>query len=251
VSHATGEIIIFTDTRQRLEPGAVEKLLENFADCNVGCVSGELHFETEGTPGLKATMYWKYERWLRHEESRIGCCMGATGAFYAIRRTLFRPLPDGLILDDVFTPLQIALQGYRVIHDARAVVWDVEAKDETQEFRRKVRTLMGNYQLLKYLPGLLRPGKIGFQFFSHKTIRLLAPLFLVTAFVSNWFLQGAFYRAALVAQCAFYLAAALGPLVPRGWPQVMGIPRAFVVLNSAALLAMINYFRGKSAVWKN
>jgi cellulose synthase/poly-beta-1,6-N-acetylglucosamine synthase-like glycosyltransferase len=248
VGAASGEIVVFNDARQRLEPDAVPLLLENFADPEIGCASGELHFDTERTPGLQSTLYWKFERWLRAQESRLGVCVGATGAFYAIRRSLFRPLPEGLILDDVFTPLQIALQGFRVVHDPRAIMWDVEAKSEKREFQRKVRTLTGNYQIMRELPRLLAPGKIGFQFFSHKSSRLLAPLFLILCLVSSAFLPG-YFRLFFWAQCAFYGMAALGGLQPRIFRGILGIPYAFTVLNAAAVAALWNFLRRNTKVW--
>jgi biofilm PGA synthesis N-glycosyltransferase PgaC len=248
VAAASGEIVVFNDARQKLAPDALPTLLENFADPAVGCVTGELHFVTDGAPSLQSTLYWKFERWLRRHESRLGACMGATGAFYGIRRSLFRPLPEGLLLDDVFTPLHIALRGQLVIHDSRAIVWDSEAASEIYEFRRKVRTLTGNYQLLVFLPRLLLPNRLGFQFFSHKTTRLLAPLFLALCLISSALLPGAFYRAAALAQAVFYGVAALGAISPR-LPGPLRIPHAFVVLNAAAVAALLNFLRGKTNVW--
>ena len=248
-ARATGEILVFNDARQKLAPGALQHLLTNFADPTVGCVSGELRFYTENQPGRSATLYWKFERWLRARESLLGAVMGATGAFYAIRRECFRPLPEGLILDDVFTPLQIALRGYRVIHDPEAVLYDQEAATEKHEFRRKVRTLSGNYQLIRYLPALLVPRLIGFQFFSHKLARLLVPLFLAVCLVSSFLAQGWFYRLAFFAQVACYLAAVFGLLLGEGAPAWAAAPAAIVVLNSAALVAMVHFLRGKTATW--
>jgi cellulose synthase/poly-beta-1,6-N-acetylglucosamine synthase-like glycosyltransferase len=246
---ATGDILVFNDARQKLAPGAVRALLSNFADPAVGCASGELRFYTEGQPGRKATLYWKFERWLRAQESLLGCCIGATGAFYAIRRECFQPLPEGLILDDVFTPLQIALRGYRVIHDPQAVVFDHEAPTEQHEFRRKVRTLSGNYQLLRYLPGLFGFRLIGFQFFSHKFVRLLVPLFLLLCLVSSLLAGGWFYRMAFFAQLACYGVAIFGMLLGTRAPAWAAAPAGVVVLNSAALVAMLNFFRGKTVTW--
>ena len=249
VAQATGEILVFNDARQKLAPGAIRALLSNFADHSVGCASGELRFFTEKQPGRKATLYWKFERWLRARESLVGSCMGATGAFYAIRRRCFRPLPEGLILDDVFTPLQIALQGYRVIHDPAAIVFDHEAVSEEHEFRRKVRTLSGNYQLLRYLPGLLSPRLIGVQFVSHKLLRLLVPLLLIACLVGSFLAEGWIYRLALFAQVACYLAALIGVLQGAKAPAWAAVPAGVVVLNCAALVAMVHFFRGKDASW--
>lgn len=250
VSHASGEIVVFTDVRQRLAADALPRLLENFADERVGCVSGELRFMNESRPGLKTTLYWKYERWLRRQESLMGSCIGATGAFYGIRRHLFRPLPEGLLLDDVYTPLQVALQGWRVIHEPRAVVYDEEAAGERQEFQRKVRTLTGNYQLLEYLPELWSFRMVSLQFFSHKLMRLLVPVFLLVCAVSNGLLTGPFYRWLLAGQAAFYVVAGLGAVIPKRAPRLLGIPHAFVLLNGAALVALINFFLGRTPAWK-
>jgi poly-beta-1,6-N-acetyl-D-glucosamine synthase len=248
-AQATGDILVFNDARQQLAPDAIRELLSNFADASVGCASGELRFYTEDQPGRSATLYWKFERWVRAQESLLGACMGATGAFYAIRRECFRPLPEGLILDDVYTPLQIALRGYKVIHDPEAVVFDYEAPTETHEFRRKVRTLSGNYQLLRYLPGLLGLRLIGFQFFSHKLIRLLVPLFLAIALVTSFLAPGWFYRLAFFGQLACYAAAAFGMLRGDKAPGWASAPAAVVVLNAAALVAMVNFLRGKTVIW--
>ena len=250
VANATGEIIVFTDVRQRLDANGLVRLLENFADPRVGCASGELRFRSESQPGLKTTAYWKYERWLRHQESLIGSCMGATGAFYGIRRELFRPLPEGLLLDDVYTPLQIALGGRRVVHEPEAIVYDVEAPGERQEFQRKVRTLTGNYQLLRYLPELISLRTASLQFFSHKLMRLLVPVFLLVCAAANCFLTGPFYRFTLIAQAAFYFTAGLGAVLPKHSPRLIGIPHAFVLLNGAALVAMVNFLSGRTPAWK-
>ncbi len=248
-AQATGEILLFNDARQKLAPGAIRELLSNFADPAIGCASGELRFYTENQPGRKATLYWKFERWIRARESLAGSCMGATGAFYAIRRECFRPLPEGLILDDVFTPLQIALRGYRVIHDPEAVVFDHEAPTESHEFRRKVRTLSGNYQLVRYLPALLAPRLIGFQFFSHKFVRLLVPLFLLVCLVSSFLAGGWFYRLAFFGQVGCYAAALFGMWRGDSAPSWAAAPAGVVVLNAAAFVAMCNFLRGKTATW--
>jgi cellulose synthase/poly-beta-1,6-N-acetylglucosamine synthase-like glycosyltransferase len=249
--HAANEIVIFNDVRQKLAPDAVPLLLENFADPAVGSASGELLFVTEGNESLKTTLYWKYERWLRLQESLSGSSVGATGAFYAIRRELFQPLPEGLILDDVYTPLQIALRGWRTIHDSRARLYDVEAASEKQEFRRKVRTLGGNYQLLRCLPRLWRPGRTSFQFFSHKLMRLFVPPLLLVLLATCWLAEGTFYRLALWGQAAFYTIGALGLWTGGKLPSVLQIPSAFLVLNGAAAVAFWNQLFGREITWKS
>src|SRR5712692_1966351 len=108
VAAATGEIVLFTDARQRLEKSAVRELVANFSDPSVGAVSGELILvdEQDREATNAVGVYWRYEKRLRAMESEIHSVVGATGAIYAIRRELFQPLPPGAILDDVAIPMQ-------------------------------------------------------------------------------------------------------------------------------------------------
>ncbi len=179
---ATGEVLLFCDARQVVDPQAISALVSCLADPSVGSVSGELDMDNAKGPGA----YWKYEKAIRYAESRMDSVPGVTGALHAIRRDLFRPIPRDLILDDMFTPLQIMLKGHRVVLEAEAKVYDSEA-DTKNEFKRKARTLAGNYQLLTNLPELLNPMKnrIFWQFLSHKVLRLVCPFALVSLFASN------------------------------------------------------------------
>ena len=98
IASAEGEIVVFADARQRFEPAAIRALVANFADAEVGAVSGELHLrKRSGTSpgGEGAGFYWKYEKFIRANESWTGSTVGATGAIYAIRRHLFEPIPAG------------------------------------------------------------------------------------------------------------------------------------------------------------
>ena len=103
--------------------------------------------------------------------------VGVTGAISAVRRELFRPIPSGTLLDDVYWPLLVAMQGYRVIHEPRARAYDRLPERPLDEFQRKLRTLTGNFQLVARLPQALLPWRnpIWFQFLSHKLLRLLMP----------------------------------------------------------------------------
>ena len=127
VSTARGEVVVFTDARQKIESDAVLLLLENFADASVGCASGELIL---GDPGAGEAvngygLYWRIEKQMRLWESSAGSTVGATGAFYALRRNLFSGIPAETILDDVYLPLQSIRKGLRVVFDPRARAWDV------------------------------------------------------------------------------------------------------------------------------
>ena len=159
-------------------------------------------------------LYWTYEKQLRRWESCVGSTLGATGAIYALRRTLFRPLPDHAILDDVLTPMRAVLAGYRVVFSERAFAFDRAAVDADAEQRRKVRTLAGNVQILGHEPRLLVPvlNPVWLQYMSHKLGRLVVPYALLALFAASVALseQAAIYTLALIAQCALYMLGGYG-----------------------------------------
>src|SRR5262249_38596966 len=174
---ARHEIILFADARQTWAPDSLKLLLQNFTDPDVGAVSGNLVVET--SPGVMAGvgLYWRYEKWLRRQESSVHSTIGVTGAISAVRRSLFPPIPPRTLLDEVYSPLAVFIRGYRVVHGGGAIAYDRLPDRPGDEFRRKVRTLAGNYQLLMRLPTALMPWRnpIWLQFVSHKLCRLLVP----------------------------------------------------------------------------
>jgi biofilm PGA synthesis N-glycosyltransferase PgaC len=254
VAKAHGEIICFTDARQSLAPDGLNNLIANFADPSVGCASGALVMGDMNAAAITTGvgLYWQLEKWIRNWEGLAGSTVGATGAFYAVRKSLIMPLPVGTILDDVFIPLHVARQRSRVVFDSQAVAWDEFTPSPKQEFRRKVRTLAGNYQLLQIAPWLLtRLNPLRVQFACHKLARLLVPFALVGVLVSTlWFRTGV-YGLALVFQAALYALAILTLLRPKiGFiSRLANIALAFVVLNAAAFVAFIYFIVGRKAAW--
>lgn len=256
VARARGEIIVFADSRQQFEPQAVAELAANFSDPEVGCVSGELVFVQDQDSAIRAEMgaYWHYEKMVRKLESRTGSVAGATGAIYAIRKSLYKNLPEETILDDVLTPMNIVMQGRRCVFDASALAFDAVSKDIQSEMTRKVRTLAGNWQLLALAPGLASPraNPIWFGFFSHKLFRLVVPLAMILALAVNLFLAGTFYRLVLAVQVGFY-GAALAAHVHTGVREnsVCRLIYFFVQLNWAALVGTWYFLSGNvGKTWK-
>jgi cellulose synthase/poly-beta-1,6-N-acetylglucosamine synthase-like glycosyltransferase len=229
-------------------------LSENFADPAVGCASGELMLgdPQAGESSQGVGLYWRIEKKIREMESDSGSVAGATGAFYAARREAVTAIPVETILDDVFIPMSILQRGLRVVFDPRARAWDVADQGANREFARKVRTLTGNYQLLQLMPSILgRHNPIRFEFISHKLLRLCVPFALLALLVASLDLQGTIFRAALILQLAFYalgllslLRLQMGPL-SRAADAVM----AFVLLNTAALVALVNFVFGRRTAW--
>jgi poly-beta-1,6-N-acetyl-D-glucosamine synthase len=261
VGAASGKIILFADARQRFEPSAIKELVANFADPSVGAASGELLLDgpAGASVGEGVGLYWKYEKWIRKSESRFSSVIGATGAIYAIRRELWEPLPPVTILDDVYTPMRIALGGRRVIFEEKARAHDVAADSAAREFSRKVRTLTGNYQLCQLMPRLLIPSNgLIFQFYSHKLMRLAAPIFLLLLLVTNALIvgraaanAGVFYKAILASQLLFYASVLAGGYLLKRKRKVRLLNFAYVfsVMNAAALLGLIYFVLGKRNVW--
>jgi len=254
IAVAAGDVIVFTDVRQKIESGAIRLLMENFADPQVGCVSGALMLGDleSGEAGKGMGLYWRIEKKIRELESDSGSVVGATGALYAVRRELLVPIPEGTILDDVYTPMQVVRQKKRVVFDPRARAWDHPDLGAEREFARKVRTLSGNYQLVQMAPWLLSgENPVRFEFVSHKLLRLAVPFVLVAILIASLVLSGPVYRSALALQAAFYgLSLLAGLRLSRGpLARMADAALTFVVLNSAAVVAFFNFVTGRKAVW--
>ena len=247
---ARGEIIVLADARQTWAEDAITKILENFADPDVGAVTGELMIES--APGVLAGigLYWKFEKWLRLRESRVHSMVGVTGAVCAVRRDLFRPIPEGTITDDLYWPLLVAMQGRRVVFDPRAVAYDRLPDKVHDEFRRKVRTLCGNFQLIARLPGTVLPWRnpIWFAFISHKPLRLVVPWALIAMFFSSLAIGGAFYATLFTIQLIGYSIAVSGLYDPIGKKmRLAGTGASFLVLNAAAWMSFWVWISGNSS----
>lgn len=255
VKHAVGDIIVFVDARQQFEKGTVSQLVTNFSDPTIGGVSGELVFLKENDSEIRAQMgaYWKYEKMIRKMESMSGSVVGATGAVYAIRKRLYQSLPAETILDDVLTPMNIIMQGYRVIFDGDAIAYDKPSKDVGQEWKRKVRTLAGNWQLISLQGNLLNPrkNKLLFRFCFHKLARLVVPFFLIVLLVSSALQQGGFWVLATSVQLLIYTTAVSAYFLPgilRN-PLVKTI-YFFCSLNVAAVAGFLVWLTGRcSTIW--
>ena len=257
IAEARGKIIVFTDARQEFEPDAISRLIANFNDPGVGCVSGELHFFQESGSTIRKEMgaYWKYEKWVRKMESSSGSVVGATGAIYAIRRELFEPLPVGTILDDVLIPLAIVQKGYRTVFEGAAAAFDSVSTDVGKEWQRKVRTLAGNWQLLTLNPDLCLPwrNRNWWRFISHKIMRLLVPFALISLFICSMVQSGWQYRVVTALQALCYVLALIGLCLPvsRGI-RLINFCYFFLVMNAAAVAGLWIFLTGQcTTVWKS
>ncbi|APR74829.1 Glycosyl transferase, group 2 family protein [Minicystis rosea] len=245
---ATGEVLLMTDVRQRVAPGALRALVSKLADPKVACVSGNLVLE--GATGAGA--YWIYENWIRRQEGHFRGMVGVTGPLYVIRRADMSNLPGGLILDDMWVPMRHVLDDRTIVFAEDAECFDDAFGDE-REYGRKVRTLAGNYQLFALLPGLLDPRRnpVWLEVVSHKILRLACPWALGGLAVSS--IAGAltgplpwrpFFAIVAGGQALFYLAALAGPRAGK----LGTLARTFVVLNGAAVNGLFRWAAGTQKV---
>ena len=249
------ELIAFTDARQRFTHDALRRLVEPFADPEVGGVSGELVIEATRIDRAADTgLYWRIETALREGEARLGWLHGVSGAIHALRRELAPTLPTGLILDDMYMPATTLFAGRWVWMARDAVALDTASQDESEEFRRKLRTLAGNWQLMVKLPRLLNPftNPAWFAFVSHKLLRLVAPWALLAALVASFCAGQPFYLAVFVLQLLAYTVAMLAIFCPHAMARIPLAATAgtFVMLNVAALLSLPASLRGSRTLWK-
>lgn len=264
---ARGEILVFTDANAWLNTGAVRALAQWFADPAVGCVSGEKRVITagEGSAGGGEGAYWRYESALKRIDSRIGSTMGAAGELVAVRASLMSYQETDNIIEDFMLSMRVVERGYRVLFEPEAVAAEEVTVDVESLFERRARIAAGGFQSIWRLRGLLDPRRnplVWWQYVSHRVLRwALVPFLLVGLVPVNAALAlrrrgvaGAVYRAALVAQIAFYAAAFQGwrhRATPAGRRPWLYYPFFFSTVNAAVLVGCWRLLSGRQTVlWK-
>lgn len=249
----SGEILVFSDANALYRPDAIRKLVRNFNDPRVGCVTGESRYvETDRSiVGRQEGAYWSYERLLKTWETWRGSMVGADGAIFAVRRSLYAPL-EAADINDFVTPLQVVMKGYRCVYEPEAVCEERGTARYDEEFRRKVRIVNRSLYALRKTKALLDPFRYGwfsFQLVSHKMIRWAMPLWLGAAFVSSLYLSsyGTAFRNLFLVQAAFYVVALAGAGLSRfGAARVslLTLPYYFCMVNGAAALGALRALTG-------
>jgi len=253
VQMARGEILVFSDVATRLEPDGLAQIVANFADHTVGCVSSvDRVLGKDGRPGGEGA-YVRYEMWLRTLESSVHSLVGLSGSFFAARREVCKDFSADM-QSDFRTLLNSMRLGLRGVSDPSAVGNYPDIADGRREFERKVRTVLRGLTVFFRNLEFLNPMRYGFfsyQYFCHKLLRWMVPLFLLLAFTTNLTLApgSSAYSALLVGQVCFYASAIWVwrcPLLPSH--RLLKIPAYFVTVNAAIVLAWWRYFRGQRLV---
>ena len=253
-SATTGEILVFSDANSEYERVALRALLAPFADPTVGGVAGNQRYR-RGSVGVAAAegerAYWSFDRLLKEAESTAGSTISATGAIYAVRRSLFSGVPVG-VTDDFAVSTAVIAQGYRLVFAADAVAWESVSGSGGIEWGRKVRIITRGLRGVMLRRSLLDPRRHGFysvQLLTHKLLRRLmgVPLLLMALIAPTLWGAGWVYRAATLLHWGIAGAGTLGLLLAgRGTrSKLLGPPAFFVMANAAALTAAWNVLRGR------
>lgn len=258
IPHAAGDIVVFSDANSIYERGALNRLVRNFNDPDVGYVTGKMIYTNpQGSViGDGCSAYMKYENYLRVLETRIGSIVGVDGGIDAIRKSLYRPMnPDQL--PDFVLPLKVVEQGYRVVYEPEAILREPALSSMKDEYRMRVRvSLRAIWALhdMRHLFNFKKYGLFSWELFSHKWLRYIAFVFLLCAFVSNFFLRElhSFFLICMILQMLFYAAAFLSFVLEKRGIRltVFYISYYFTLINLASAHAYMKYLMGeKQVLW--
>lgn len=244
-----GEIVLFSDANNHYAPHTIQEMVKPFADATVGATSGaKTIVKGDGALGESEGLYWKYESYIKKQENLLGSCVGVAGEIWAIRRSLYLSPPDNVINDDFYMAMQLIEQGYRVIYVPTAVSSERISATAEDEMTRRSRIVSGRYQALALVPWH-RP-LLAWQIVSHKLLRPLVPLAMISAFIVNFLalftgrrkpslvrLTGFFAPLFFALQLAFYGLAWFGNRVERKSKlgKLLYLPTFLLNSNLAAL----------------
>ncbi len=237
-----GEIIAFSDANAVWPPDALRKLVRSFADPDVAYVTGRASYaDAEGTN--REAAYWRFELWLREQESRLGSVTGGNGPIYAVRREDYVDV-DPRFGHDLAVPYLMVQRGRRAVYEPQAVSIEKPSRDLEDEYRRKVR-MFEHCWLITLRGGMFRslPPLYLAQIVSHRLLRYgTGPLHLALLGASAALApHGGVYTAAFAVQLGVLALAASRP----------GLPRYYVLVTWATVQALANYLRrGVPATWQ-
>ena len=265
------EIVLFSDANNLYDRDTLRELVKPFSDANVGAVSGSKNIIGSGDTLTKAdSLYWRYESYIKVQETRLGSCTGVSGEILAIRYNLYQPPPDKVINDDFFIALGVLRQGYRLVYRPSARSFERSSLTEKDEALRRSRIVAGRYQAMLMSARLLpwRNPLLVWQIVSHKFMRPLVPLAMIVAFVANLLVlmapsisldHGLLYLGRpyglilFILQLIFYGFAWLGNLLRgRGWiGKLLYMPAFLVNSNFSAIHGLISFLTGRqTSLWQ-
>jgi len=257
VQRARGDILVFSDANSMYAPSAIRMLVRPFADPSVGGVAGSQRYVPDQRPSSASEgerAYWSFDETLKRWQAEAGSLTSSTGAIYAIRRELFKPVPSG-VGDDAVISYRVVASGHRMVFAPAAVAFEPVAPSEDAEFQRKVRVCARGLRGLLVEPELFNPFRHGFytvQLVSHKLLRWLGAWPLMATFVASLFLSSRrpIYGELALVQAGFYLAAGAVVVLPKLLPglplgRILTLPFYFCLANVAFLAAQFKVVQGQ------
>lgn len=251
VGRTEAPVLVFSDANTNFHRQALRRLVAHFKNEHVGAVSGELRL-MRSSGDNQDSLYWRIEQYLKFFEARIGGLLGANGAIYAIRRSLWRPLPADTICDDFCVAMNVAAAGHRLVYEPFAYAEEDTPDAIGEEFKRRVRIGIGNFQALFRHPEYLTATSPGtaFAYLSHKVLRWIAPHLLLLALVASallaishdvWRVLTSIQLAGYGIAWFLYRHSCSGNQLPK----VLAVPAFLFALNWAFLVASIRYSSGR------
>jgi len=251
-----GEIAVFSDANAMYEPDAIRKLVRNFADPSVGCVTGEARYQAGGRAVAEVgeRAYWDYEIQIKRLETQVGSMVGGDGAIYAIRRALWQTLPENAI-NDFLNPLQIVAAGWRAVYEPEAICHEDTAGHVRMEYKRRVRIVSRSWRAVFHTPAVLNPFRdplFAWSLVSHKLLRWLSGAVLAlgalaaAVVVSRTASVGTLVRAT----AGLTAIAAVSLAISRRVRRAAAMAGYFALLNVASVEGVLRGIAGRvSGVW--
>jgi len=253
--------VIFCDANTLLNTACVREIVKHYADPAVGAVAGEKKiYQPKGAGAASAGegIYWKYESFLKKQDSLLYSVVGAAGELFSVRKDLYEPVERGAIIEDFVMSLRICMRGYVVRYAPEAFAIETASASIKDEQKRKVRICAGGFQSMVWLKGLLnifRYKTLSFQYISHRVFRWsLCPLCLLLLLPLNAVLvaagAGGGYAVLLALQAFFYLLAVTGWFFASRDIKVklLYVPYYFLFMNVSVFLGFRRYLTGRQSV---
>jgi cellulose synthase/poly-beta-1,6-N-acetylglucosamine synthase-like glycosyltransferase len=265
VSHATNDILIFSDSNAFLNKKAVLNIARHYSDEKTGGVAGEkkvieLAFASDKNINNEG-LYWKYESILKKIDSDFYSVVGAAGELFSIRKHLYEPLPESIILDDFVLSLKVAEKGHRIAYEPDAYAFETPSFSIAEEKKRKIRIAAGGFQAILFLKSIFqfwKHPKLFFLYFSHRVLRwTLSPVCFIFAFIANLILavyyQLAMFQFFMIGQMLFYTLGLIGFISPKFSNKLKPAKLCYylIFMNLSVILGFIRFLRGKQpSVWE-
>lgn len=271
MSMVTGEIVVFSDANNMYAPMTLRNLVLPFGDPKVGVVSGAKHILKEGGAlGVSEGLYWKYESFIKRQESRLSSCIGVSGEIFAIRRSCYLPTSNSIINDDTNISMNILNRGFSIVYAPEAVSYENVSLTAQDEITRRTKISAGRYQAISksYKVNPFIHPILFWQIFSHKILRLVIPFAMIAAFLANFvslFAHSEIKSTSIfdllwpknwlffIGQLLFYLVAMFGNLImPKGkLGKILYLPTFLLNSNIASFKGFLQFFTKKeNELWK-